>query len=168
MLTSLSESRNSDASWFVALDFCFSRISSTALLTMALFSYCQLNVPGYGDVPVILSRHNFSVHDSKVTQDITFFWRMTGAVEETNFWFAHYAIHIYFSTLASALTLLGVIPRRGGFSSIYPTVNSMFGIFLGRFFIGRFCFSPSVKSSDGANPGRRIKIGSCDVTRRRT
>ena len=37
-----SESINSGASWFLALTFCVSRISSTALLTMALFSCCLL------------------------------------------------------------------------------------------------------------------------------
>ena len=30
-----------------------------------------------------------------------------------------------------------------------------------------YCFNPIGKSPDGANPGRMIKIGSCDVTRRR-
>ena len=31
-----------------------------------------------------------------------------------------------------------------------------------------YCFNPIVKISDGANSGRSIKIGSCDVTRSRT
>ena len=89
--------------------------------------------PGYGDAPADLSRPNIILLSSEVSQDLTFFWRMYGAVDETVFWFYHRDIYMPFSALAIALTLLGVSPLQGGFSYIFSAVNRMVGVFPGRF-----------------------------------
>ena len=66
---------------------------------------------------------------------------MSRAVDETGFLFPRRAILMTFSTLASAPTLLGASPCRGGFSSLLPDVTSMVGVCLSRTFIIRFYYT---------------------------
>ena len=128
--------------YLVALTFCvsFSRISSTTLLTMALFSICMLFFL-YGVITMVLSRLNFRLLRNKVSQDLTSIIWMSGAVNETYFRFALWAIYILFLALSGALSCSGASIRQGGFSYLIPAVTSTVGIFPGRFFIIRFYYT---------------------------
>ena len=95
----------------------------------------------WGSVPVVLSRTTLSVLSSEVPQDLTFFYSISRAMDETGLWFSRRAIHIPFSVLVSALSLLEKIPWRGVFFSLFPAVTSTVGIFSIRFLIKRFYYT---------------------------
>ena len=97
--------------------------------------------PWYGAVPVVLSMPNIRKLTFEVSQDLTFLWRISGAVDETVFWVSRLAIYMPFSAIARALTLIRAIPRRGGFSSLLIDVTSTFGVCPGRFLIIRFYYT---------------------------
>ena len=65
---------------------------------------------GCGSVHMVLSRPTLSILSSKVPQNLIFSWRMSGAVDETGFWFSCRAIYIPLSEIFSALNLLREIP----------------------------------------------------------
>ena len=69
---------------------------------------------------MVLSRLTFRVISTKVPQDLTLIRRISGAVCETGFWFALWAIYISFSALTSALSRCGASLRQGVFSSLIP------------------------------------------------
>ena len=87
--TNFSHNIQSQKSWWflASLTICvsFIIIEHTALLIMALFSWCMLISPGYGVALAVISRPNISVTSSKLSQDLTFIWRISGAVDETGF-----------------------------------------------------------------------------------
>ena len=124
--------------------FCvsFSRIVSTILLIMALFSSCLLFfLLGVVWFPWYLVVLLLVYLAPKVSQGFIFVRRLSEAMNETIFWFALRAINVLFSVLASALSCLGVIIRWGVLSSIIVAVNITVVIFLGRFFIRRFYYT---------------------------
>ena len=82
-------------------------ICGTYFLCYYNFIHCIVNdsvvlflpvkyIPGYGAVPVVLSRNTLSVLTSKVPQDLTFLWIISRAVDETGFWFSCRDIYITF------------------------------------------------------------------------
>ena len=97
--------------------------------------------PGYGAAPVVRIRPTISVLSSKVSQDLTFFLRMSRAVDETGFWFYRRDLYMLFYALAGALTLLRASPWWGNFSSLLPDVTSTVGVWPSRFFIRRFHYT---------------------------
>ena len=113
----------------------FSRISSTTLLIMALFSiflliFSLVWYDSHGPQQAYLQR---TYHQS--FPGPTFIRRMSGVVNEAGFQFAIRAIYTQFSALSSTLSCHGVSLRRCNFSSIIPAVTSKVGIYPGRFFI---------------------------------
>ena len=112
-----------------ATDFlCWYNFIHCIVIYGVLFFLPVNTFPGYGDFPVVLSRPTLSVLSSDVTQDLPFFWRISGSVDEIDFCFSRWAIYKPFYVLVRSLTLIGVSPWQGGFSSVFPAVNSTAGV----------------------------------------
>ena len=88
-------------------------------------------------IPLVLSSISFSVLCNKVSQYSTYIRSISGAVDETGFWFFLWAIYILFLKLSRSILYLRVSLRKGGFSYIIPDGTSTVGICLGRFLIRR-------------------------------
>ena len=97
--------------------------------------------PWYGMIHVVLCWQTFSVLSTKVSQDLTFIRRMSVAMNETVFWFAHRVIYISFSTIFSPCTHCGVNLWQVGSSSLIAALTSTVGIFPGGYFIRRFYYT---------------------------
>ena len=129
---------------YSALTLLFScgSISSTAWLTISLFSCCQLKKYGRSIMPVFLSRPDFRILRTKVPQHLAFICWMPGSMNETSLSeYISFIVYITFSSLANTLTNIGVSIWQCGFSSHFPAVARTVGICPSRFLIRRFYYT---------------------------
>ena len=116
------------------------------------FIYCTVNngiiillpvqfISWYGIVPAVLSRSNFNIIRTKVSQDLALIWLMPGAMYETGFGLTYRVVYIYFSALDRDITHLGVSMWQGSLSSLFTDVTSTGRICPIILFTGRFYYA---------------------------
>ena len=87
-------------------------------------------------LPAVFSMPTFSGLSNKVSQDLTFIWWMSRAMDKTSeFQSILWMIYITFSELASTLTHLWVISSWGRFSSHFPAETKSVSIYPSGFLI---------------------------------
>ena len=90
-------------------------------------------------MPAVLSRPNFTIIRTKVSQDLEFILWIPGAMVETcGFGPTLWIVYISFPDLARDITNLGVIIWGGRLYSLWPAVTTTVGICLISFFKIRF------------------------------
>ena len=111
---------------------CMLDYSVFILLSSNMFLSCRL-------LHAILSRTDFIILSTKVSQDLILIWWMSRAMDKKRyFWSIIRMIYIPFYALARALTHIRVCNWQGNLYYHLRNVTSTVGIFPSRFFIIRF------------------------------
>ena len=143
--------------------------SSTAWLTISLFSCFMLIFSSCGIMPAVLSRPDFRIFRTKFSQDLAVIWWIIEVMDDTIvFVYNPGMLYIPFSMIANALTHLRVSDWQGGVSSHFISVTSAVGIWPHRFFIRRFyytfinifCYFHEFKHVNSCFKGKKFTIKS--------
>ena len=140
---------------------CFSYNTYFNIIIFDYFIHCIIDIiivlflsfkfiSSHGIMYLVLSRADFRILRTKVFQDLSYIWWVTGAIDDKSAFGSILSIvNAHFVVLAKDLTYLGLSIWWDSFSFHFSDVTRTVGIFLNRFlkrrfyitFINIFCYS---------------------------